>query len=85
MPIVKMENAKEGKLFFDYLEAQGFNNIQNLDYESLSTKVLVVNDSEKYFFGINVTGLAAGKPKLISVEQFKKAYEQNPNRNDEQE
>ncbi len=74
--LVKLNNAKEGNEFIEYLEQNGFDNIHNLSFENLRIKVIGVTD--KKFGAVSVTCLAAlasSKIYPISVDEFKNCVE----------
>ena len=76
--LVKLNNAKEGNEFIEYLEQNGFDNIHNLSFESLRIKVIGVTDQK--FGALSVTCLAAlagSKIYPISVEEFKNWFNSN--------
>ena len=78
--LVKLDNSNEGKTFIDYLEDNGFINLQHLTYDKLRIKVLVIN--EKEFFTTNVTCLSAATMigiKPISINEFKEEFENENN------
>lgn len=70
--LVKLNEKKETEDFFKFLEKNGYKNIQNISYESLRIKVVVIDRNQ--FFATNTTCLAAAATKglkLISIKQFK--------------
>lgn len=73
--IVKLENEKAGNKFIKFLEAHGFCNIHNINFDSLRIKILVIDDT--VFFSTNTTCLAALsslKIKPMSIKDFLDAY-----------
>ena len=56
--LVKLESKTKGEAFIKWLEENGYSNVQNLSYDSLRIKILVVDSDSKIFFGTNVTCLA---------------------------
>lgn len=74
--LVKLDNSNEGRTFINYLEQNGFKNLQNLSYETLRIKVFVIQKYE--FFTTNVTCLSAAAMvgiKPISIDEFKEEFE----------
>ena len=74
--LVKLIGKNEGDAFIKFLENNGFSNIQNLSYDRLKIKVLVVDKKE--FFGTNVTCLSALAMfgiKPIDTKQFITKFE----------
>ena len=74
--LIKLNDKKETEDFFKFLEQNSYKNIQNLSFESLRIKVVVVDHNQ--FFATNATCLAAAVTKglrLISVKQFKQKLE----------
>lgn len=67
--VVRHENKQE---VFDFLMNSGFANIQNLTAENYRFPVLVLDVTDKTFFGTNTTCMAAMKPKVLSFEEVKK-------------
>ena len=71
--LVKLENQDQDDKFIAWLENSGFENVQNLTFDKLTTKVLVIENN--IFFGTNATVLACFvncDVTPITVEQFKK-------------
>ena len=78
--LVKLDNATNGNNFISYLEKNGFKNLQNLNYEDLRIKVLVIDQNK--FFTTNVTCLSAAAMvgiKPISIDDFKDEFENENN------
>ncbi|MGN0508053.1 MAG: hypothetical protein ACI4GX_02365 [Ruminococcus sp.] len=67
--VVRHENKQE---VFDFLMNSGFANIQNLTAENYRFPVLVLDVTDKTFFGTNATCMATMKPKVVSFEEVKK-------------
>ncbi len=73
--LVRLENKKSGEKFIKFLEEKGFSNVQNLTFDNLKVKVLVV-DSD-VFFSTNVTCLASLSScgiTPIRIEEFKQNF-----------
>ena len=80
--LVKLNNAKEGNEFIEYLEQNGFINFHNICFDNLRIKVIGVG--EQKFGAVSVTCLAAlasSKIYPISVEEFKSWFELNNHAN----
>ena len=65
-----------------YLEIAGYTNIQNVSFEGLRAKVVVVDEMEKIFRPISVTCLAAINIKPLNFEEFKVINDVNNSLND---
>ena len=67
-----------------YLEKAGYTNAQNISFDGLRVKVLVVDELSKVFYATNVTCLAAfnGKGNILNFEEFKVINEVNNNCSD---
>lgn len=79
--LVKLTNKNEGDSFIKFLENNGFSNIQNLSYDKLRIKVLVVDKKE--FFGTNITCLsvlAMFGIKPIDTKHFITKFENKNNK-----
>ena len=66
--VVRHENKQE---VFDFLMLKGFTNIQNLNAENYCFPVVVLDVTNKTFFGTNATCMVAMKPKVLSFEEVK--------------
>ena len=66
--VVRHENNQE---VFDFLMNSGFANIQNLTAENYRFPVVILDVTDKTFFGTNATCMAAMKPKVLSFEEMK--------------
>lgn len=55
----------------DYLEDNGYENVQKISFENMRAKVVVVDELEKSFNAISVTCLAGMNIKPINFEEFK--------------
>ena len=56
-----------------YLERAGYKNAQNISFDGLRVKVVVVDEFSKSFYAINITCLASlnGKGNILNFEEFK--------------
>lgn len=61
-------NSKEN---LEYLEMAGYKNIQNITFENLRVKIVVIDEYEKTIMPISVTCLAAINVKPLNFEEFK--------------
>ena len=67
-------NSKEN---LKYLERAGYENVQNITFENLRVKIVVVDDFEKTIMPISVTCLAAINQKPLNFEEFRVINEVN--------
>ena len=65
-----------------YLEREGYENVQNISFDGLRVKVVVVDEMKKTFSAISVTCLAAINIKPLNFEEFKVINEVNNSLND---
>ena len=66
-----------------YLERYGYENVQNVSFDGLRAKIVVVDEMQKTFFPISVTCLAAMNIKPLNFQEFKVINEVNNNYNDD--
>lgn len=71
--LVKL-NSKDN---LEYLESIGYDNIQNITFDNLRIKVVVIDDSKNIIMPISVTCLAALKIKPLDFEKFRMTHESN--------
>ena len=72
--LVKLENKEKGNDFILWLENNGYANVQNLNFDSLKIKVIVVDVNAKTFFGTSVTSIACSVSSgnhPVSIANFK--------------
>lgn len=60
-----------------YLISAGYDNIQNISYENLRVKIVVVDDTKKIIMPISVTCLAGMKIKPVDFNDFRIINELN--------
>lgn len=60
-----------------YLEKAGYENIQNISFDNLRVKIVVVDEYEKKILPISVTCLAAINKKPLNFEEFRVINEVN--------
>ena len=66
-----------------YLERYGYENVQNVSFDRLRAKVLVIDEMGKTFLPISVTCLAAMNIKPLNFQEFKVINELNNSQNDD--
>ena len=72
--LVELENKEKGNDFILWLENNGYANVQNLNFDSLKIKVIVVDVNAKSFFGTGVTCIACSVSSgnhPVSIDNFK--------------
>ena len=71
---VELENKEKGNDIILRLENNGYTNVQNLSFDSLKIKVIIIDVTAKTFFGTSVTSIACSVSSgnhPVSIDNFK--------------
>ena len=72
--VVRHENKQE---VFDFLSNSGFANIQSLNAQCYRFPVIVLDLTDKTFFGTNTACMSAMKPKVLAFAEVKEILKAN--------